>query len=58
MNDNVNVETQTLLNILMAKVNALTSENIVKDSVIETLNMKLLQYRSKEADELEESQEE
>lgn len=44
----VNVESQTLVNILMARVSNLTNENIVKDSIIETLNIQLLQYKQKE----------
>ena len=48
------IESQVLVNVLMAKVKNLTEESIVKDSVIETLNMQLLQYKSKEAEHIEE----
>lgn len=40
----IEVQSTTLVNVLMNKVNNLTSENLVQASMIEELKMKLIKY--------------
>lgn len=45
--ENIEIQSNTLINVLTNKVTNLTNENLIKDSIIEELKMKLISYEEK-----------
>jgi hypothetical protein len=59
MNNNVEVQSETLINVLITKVNNLTSENLVQASMIQELQLKIEKYQDQYPPmEIEENEEE
>ena len=44
MSENIEIQSNTLINVLTNKITQLTNENLVQASIIEEMKMKLISY--------------